>query len=530
MKGIVAGGSQQTVDAGAAMLRQGGNAVDAAVAAAFACYLGEIMLATPGGGGFALVDGPGRDPVLYDFFCSTPGQGEDRRGSGAMDFAPITVVYESGTSVYHLGRASSAVPGDIAGLTQLLADAGTMPLDAVLQPAIRLARDGFTLNDYHAYLIKLVDVIFSYDASCLQVYAPQGHWIEAGETYTNPRLAETLARIAAEGPATFYTGALAADIAADQQAHGGLITADDLAAYRVIKRQPLRFDYQGHTIYTNPPPSLGGILIAYAMQLRGRADLRRMAHNDADHAVLLAEIQRQVTVARLRDDPGALTAPEAWAAWLDGDRQASDWAAVVMALAGGGGRLRGPHEPDGPKSTTHISAIDDSGLCVGLSMTAGETAGYMVGDTGILMNNMLGEEELNPHGFHQWSPGERLPSMMAPTIVSDAGGMRLIVGSGGAARLRTAISQLLSNVLDWGLPVDQAVSRPRVHLQDDVVHLEGGYDPAEADQIEARGYDVSRWPDIAFYFGGTHVALRDGDGRFSGAGDARRGGAVAVVE
>lgn len=530
MRGIVAGGSQQTVDAGAQILRQGGNAVDAAIAAAAASYTGEIMLASPGGGGFATLKQPGQPPVVYDFFVNTPGLGEDRRGTGDLDFTPITVVYESGTSVYHLGHASSAVPGDIAGFAQILDDAGTMPLADVLQPAIRLAREGITLNRYQAYLIRLVDVIFDYDESCRRLYAPHGDWLPEGDHFASPELAHTLERIAQDGWRTFYSGELARIIADDQTTRGGLITADDLAAYRVIKRDPLRFAYKSHTIFTNPPPSSGGILIAYALALLGRADLSDLVHGDADHNALLAEIQRQVALARLRDDPAAMRESAAWVRWLSGPHVDTDWTAAEAAYRAGRARHGPGLHPPMHSSTTHISAIDETGLAVGLTTTCGESAGYAVHGTGIVMNNMLGEEELNPGGFHSYTPGTRLSSMMSPTVVSDADGMTLVLGSGGAARLRDAIFQMLSNTLDWSLPVADAVTAPRVHFDGTTLHLEGGYDAAAADELEARGYAVSRWPDIAFYYGGTHAARRDPDGTFSGAGDPRRGGAVAVVD
>lgn len=528
MKGIIAGGSPQTAQAGADILRQGGNAVDAAVAAVFASYLGDIMLATPSGGGFAILHGPGRDPVVYDFFCTTPGLGEDRRGS-EIDFAPITVIYESGTSVYHLGRASTAVHGDVAGLAQLLAEAGTMPLEAVLQPTIRLAREGFILNDYQAYLIKLVDVIFNFDPSCLGIFAPHGRWIESGERYANPWLANTLEQIATEGWQSLYTGTLAQAILADQKANGGLITADDLAAYRVIKRDPLRVATNGYTLYTNPPPSAGGILIAYALRLFGHTNRATMTHGDADHIALLAEIQHQIALARRRDRPMELPDPAAWAAWLYDD--AADWDAIAAALASGRARPT-VNETPGHTSTTHVSAIDETGLAVGITTTPGETAGYVVGDTGLLMNNILGEADLNPGGFFRFAPGVRLASMMAPTIVTDESGPRLVVGSGGSNRLRGAIFQALSNVLDWRLPIAAAVSQPRVHWEDGVLNLEGGYDPAAADALAARGYTVERWPGLNFYFGGTHAVYRAEDAgsgdALRGAGDSRRDGAVVV--
>lgn len=528
MKGIITGGSQQTVDAGAAMLRRGGNAVDAAVAAAFASFVGETILSTPSGGGFATLYTPEHDPVVYDFFCNTPGLGTDRR-SPTMDFAPITVQYESGTSVYHIGRASSAVPGNIAGLAQLLAEAGTLPLDVVIDPAIQLARDGYTLSENQGYLIQLVDVILGYDPHCATVFAPQGRLLDAGDHFQNPALAATLERIATDGWETFYTGHIADATVADQEAHGGLITAEDLASYRVIKRQPLEFAYDGYHVITNPPPSAGGILIAYMLGLFAQIDRAGMAHNSADHAALVAEVMRQTTIARYRDRPAELPDPTAWAAWLDASRMAGDLGAVRDALAAGSARSGLPEIP-GPKSTTHISVMDENGMAVGLTTTPGETAGYMVGDTGILGNNMLGEEELSPDGFHVWEPGQRLASMMAPTIVADESGARMVAGSGGAARLRSAIFHVLSNVLDWDMPLAEAVEASRVHFENDLLDLEGGFNPAAADALAARGYTASRWPDRAFYFGGTHVTLRDRAGQLQGAGDRRRGGAVALVE
>lgn len=528
MKGIIAGGSPETVAAGAEIFRQGGNAVDAIIAATFATYTSEIVLSSPGGGGYAVLSGADREPVVYDFFCDTPGRGQDRRGDG-MDFAPITVIYESGTSVYHLGWASTAVPGDVAGLAALLEDAGTMPLEAVLQPAIRLAREGFVLDKYRAYLIRLVDMIFEYHPSCMALFAPGGDWLDVGDRFANPCLGNTLERIAMEGWQALYTGSLAHEIIIDQETHGGLLTSQDLAAYRVIKRKPLKLSYKGYTVYTNPPPSSGGILIGYGLGLMQRAALDGMQHGSADHIALLAEIQRQTVAARLRDNPETLPDADAWIEWISGSHTDTAWDAITAALAAQEVR-NGPAHPHAHSATTHLSAIDETGLAVGLTTTTGESAGYVAGETGILMNNMLGEEELNPGGFHTYTSGTRMSSMMAPTLVTGPNDTLLLVGSGGAARLRDAIFQLLSNALDWQQPVQEAVDRPRVHLDGDTLHLEGGFDPAAADALETRGYTMSRWPDIAFYFGGTHVAQRDAAGRFHGAGDARRGGAVAVVE
>jgi gamma-glutamyltranspeptidase/glutathione hydrolase len=189
-----------------------------------------------------------------------------------------------------------------------------------------------------------------------------------------------------------------------------------------------------------------------------------------------------------------------------------------------------PDLPDGPRSTTHISVMDETGLAVGITTTPGETAGYTVGNTGLLMNNVLGEADLNPEGFHLWPPGARLSSMMAPTMVLQGGQTRLVVGSGGASRLRSAIVQVLSNVLDWQMPLADAVQAPRIHFEHGAIDLEAGYDPDAADILEERGYRLMRWHEKSLYFGGAHGVQRLPDGTLIGAGDDRRGGAVAVVE
>jgi gamma-glutamyltranspeptidase/glutathione hydrolase len=530
MKGVVSGGSQYTVDVGAATLRRGGNAVDAAVAAAFASFVAEAAISAPGGGGFALVNGPDRDPLIYDFFCAMPGLGREDLIPPNMDFTAVPITFEDVVEHFHVGRGATAVPGNIAGLAQLLEDAGTLPLDIVLQPAIRLAREGYTLTKGQAYLISIVGrAILCYTPGSAAIFAPEGDLLRAGDHFANPALANTFERIAVEGWESFYAGSLAELLIDEHRVYGGLITADDLDDYRVIRREPLRFSYRDYTLLTNPPPSLGGILIAYALRLLEHVDVAEHIYGDWTHIAVLAEIMRSALVARFRDHPEQLQGPDEWAAWLDGDHIETDLAEFARAVAMGP-IDRSPDLPDGPSSTTHISVMDETGLAVGITTTPGETAGYTVGNTGLLMNNILGEAEVNPDGFHMWEPGTRLASMMAPTMVVDSGDTRLVVGSGGASRLRSAMLQVLSNVLDWHMPLPDAVRAARVHFEDNRLDLEAGFDPVAADILEARGYRVTRWHEQSLYFGGTHVVGRAPDGSLIGAGDARRGGAVAVVE
>ncbi len=530
MKGMISGGSQQTVDAGAEMLRRGGNAVDAAVAAAFASFVAEAAISAPGGGGFALVSGPDHSPLVYDFFCTMPGQGREGPIPPGTEFTAVPVQFEDVVEYFHVGRGATAVPGNVAGLARLLEDAGTLPLDVVLQPAIRLAHDGFPLSRAQAYLISIVGrAILCYTPHSAAIFAPDGHLLREGERFANPALAQTFERIAIEGWESLYAGSLAELLLDEHRVYGGLITADDLDDYRVICREPLRFTYRDTTILTNPPPSLGGILIAYALQLLEYVDLSEHVYGDWNHVVVLAEIMRSALIARHRDRPGQLRTPEEWTAWLSSRQIMIDLADFARAVAEGPPDYS-PDLPDGPSSTTHISAMDENGLAVGITTTPGETAGYTVGDTGLLMNNILGEEDVNPDGLHVWTPGVRLASMMAPTMVQHGDDIHFVIGSGGASRLRSAIMQVVSNILDWNMPIAEAVRSPRIHFEHDQLDLEAGYDPDAADILEARGYRVMRWHERSLYFGGAHVVQRAPDGTLFGAGDDRRGGSVAVVE
>ena len=530
-RGIIAGGSQQTVDAGAEILRQGGNAVDAAVAAAFASFVAEGAIATIGGGGFATVAGPGREPEVYDFFVNAPGLGTDGRLPDGLDFNAVPIVFVGTTEHFHVGRGSTAVPGNVAGLAQLLAEAGTLSLADVVAPAARLARQGFILSEAQEYIIHLLTNILRYTPGCAALFAPEGRPLNAGERFANPAFAETLEHLAAQGPECFYTGDLAATIVADQQSGGGLLTAEDLARYRVVKRQPLAFTYRDHTLVTNPPPSLGGILIAYALGVLAHApSLRKLSHSSAAHVSLLAEVMRAANTARQADSPAQCITPEEWAAFLAPERLAAAWADVQRALREGPPRPVAD-DPGGPSSTTHISVLDEHGLAVSLTTTPGETGGYVVGETGMLMNNILGEADLNPDGFHRWAAGARLSSMMAPTIVLDPDGSpRVVIGSGGANRLRSAVLQVTSNLLDFGLKADKAANWARVHFENGLLDLEAGIDEVVGTVLDMRGYRVNQWEGQSLYFGGAHVVARREDGRLTGAGDRRRGGSVARVD
>lgn len=523
MNGVIAAGSPQTVEAGAQILREGGNAVDAAVAAVFASFIAEACISSIGGGGFAMVKAPDSAPTLIDFFCAYPTLSRD---PSTLDFEGVPVIFADIEGIYHVGRGSTAVPGNVAGMVHLLERFGTMSLGEVMQPAIQQARDGITLSAGQAEVLSsLVNVMRHTPENAALFFHGQGKGdlLTAGDTFSNPALAETMTLIAQQGAESFYTGVIAAAIVEDQQ-QGGLLTADDLANYRVIEREPLAFTYRGHEIYTNPPPSAGGALIAHSLKLLEQANLPTdYIHGSTEHVTLLTEVMRQTNNARADHgmDANALLA-----------RIDSDWQ-VVQQMLRDGPQVAQANGSAKLGSTTHISVIDSNGLSIGITTTPGATGGYVVGETGILMNNILGERDLNPQGFHNWNTektGKRVGSMMAPSLVESENGSLIMIGSAGSARLRSAIVQVLSNLLDWKIPLPVAVNAPRVHFQRNLLDLEAGYRVYAAAAMEARGYNIRRWSTKNLFFGGANVALRRAEGYLYGAADIRRGGAVTVIE
>ncbi len=537
MSGVIAAGHPQTAAAGAEILRQGGNAVDAAVAASFASFVAEAVLVNIGGGGMAQVYDPATgQAVVYDFFSAMPGLCRNRESlPGDIDFRQILVDFGPAQQPFYIGRGSVAVPGVVAGLCTMVAEWGNLPLTQIVDPAVRLARSGVVLNEPLGYVAGILAPILMDTPEIKKIFAPNGHVVAAGDQLRFPELANTLEQLGRQGASLFYTGSIGRQILADQQIRRGLLTELDLTSYRVYQAKPIAIDYRGYTVLLPPPSSSGGVLIAFALKLLATVSLSCLAHNSFEHVRLLAEVMRLANVARAewqndcRPDPAASPADQAACIdkFLAGSNLHRYRQQLVAALAGGKIQPE-PTLPKGPASTTHVSVADGRGMIVGITTSAGESAGFAVGNTGVTLNNMLGEIDLHPGGFHKLPPGQRLMTMMSPVLVLHQGRPILAVGSGGSNRLRTAITQVISNFIDFRLHLAEAVDAPRLHFEDQVLQLEGGISPAVADQLEAAGYTVNRWPDRNMFFGGAHAVARD-EGRWVAAGDRRRGGSIVTV-
>jgi gamma-glutamyltranspeptidase/glutathione hydrolase len=485
-KGVVAAGHPLTARAGADVLRAGGNAVDAALGAMLASFAAEALLTGLGAGGYMLVAGPDVPPTLLDFFAQAP----TRLGDGSeAELLAVDVSFGDAAQVFYIGPASCAAYGTPAGICTAARRWGSVPLEQLAEPAAQLARQGVPLNHAQAYVAEILADLLTSTPECAALWAPRGHVLREGEMLRDPALADALTRLGHEGAEPFYTGDIAVAVVDWLAERGGSLSRDDLSRYRAIEREPVRIAYRDRDILTNPPPSAGGILLAYALGMLDRQPA----------PPTLAAIVAAMAAAQSERGP----------AFLEGLSSEGYLESFIASRLG---------------STTHISVIDAAGLACSVTATNGEGSGVVVPGTGIHLNNVMGEEDLNPHGFHLHPAGRRMPSMMAPSIVLREGEVELVLGSAGSNRIRSALLQTIVGVVDHGLGARAAVEAPRVHFQDHTVFAEPGI---ELDSLDGDLQRV-RFGALNLFFGGVQAALRR-DGRLTGAGDPRRGGAAVSV-
>jgi gamma-glutamyltranspeptidase/glutathione hydrolase len=401
-----------------------------------------------------------------------------------------------------------------------------MPFGDLIAPALEFARAGVRLTPEHAYVFTILEPILTRYPETRALYAPEGRILTTGDLFRFPDLGDALERLADEGPGWLYGGEVGRQIADWVTERGGMLSAEDFAAYRVVERPPVEASYHGRQVLTNAPPSSGGILIAFALDLLERLD-EPAVFDDPDALQLLAEVMAEAGGARGPEFHDRLHEEGFVQEFLS--PAALERAAARVAGRVSRDRSVGGGEPLG--STTHISTLDGDGNAVSVTCSNGTGSGVMAPGTAVHLNNMLGEEDLNPFGFHRLAPGTRVTSMMAPTIVLRDGRAEVSLGSAGSNRLRSAILQVVRYIVGCGMDVGEAVRTGRIHYEADTLHAEPGFSPASLDELERRGFDVVRWKGLNLYFGGAQAAHHDGaTGRMSGAGDPRRGGAAVVVD
>jgi len=520
-RGIVAAGHPITAETAVAILRDGGNAFDAVLAALFSACAAEPVLASLGGGGFLLGQRPGEDPVIYDFFAHTPMQ---CNSVAEKDFRDIRVDFGTCTQKFHIGMASIATPGVIRGALCIHMDLCSMPLARLIEPAVEHMRRGVSVNETQAGIFQALHKILMDNPEVRKVFSMtpagvQGDLLKTGDVHVMPDLADTLDRLAREGDRPFYEGDVAQRIAHDCTTSGGHLGRSDLMNYQVHRRKPLQYRYRNSLVFTNPPPASGGLLVALGGNLLSSVDLSAYPLAGIKHLSLLARVIAMTSslVQSHFDDIGRATDRTGYARLLQSpflDRYQEVIRKHAVSNSG----------------TTHINVIDKHGNVACMTVSNGEGSGYVVPDTGIMLNNMLGEEDVNPAGPARWPVNKRLSSMMAPTLVLHEGGTTTALGSGGSNRIYSAILQVVSNMIDYGLPLDQAVKQARIHIERGVLNIENDVPSTVVADLESRYARVQHWPESSFYFGGVHVVGYDAARHlFFGAGDPRRGGIALLA-
>ncbi len=502
-RGCVAAGHPLTAQAGAQVLREGGNAVDAAVGAMLTSFVAEPLLTGLGAGGYLMVAGPEWEPALLDFFVEAPPRARD---GSAAELQAIDVSFGDAVQTFHIGPASCGVYGAPAGVCEAVARWGTAPLETLAAPAARLARAGVTLNHGQAYVAEILAELLLSTPECAALWAPAGQVLREGEVLHNPELGDALERLGRDGAEPFYRGDVADAVSDWVQARGGAVTRAALASYRAQQREPVRQGYRDREVLTNPPPSAGGTLLAYALGLLDR----RPAPPTLEQVVAAMEAAQ------------AERTPE----FVEGlAEEGFLWRFLAERLG------TSEHPPTDSTSaghlgaTTHISVLDGAGRACSVTCTNGEGSGVVVPGTGIHVNNIMGEQDLNPLGFHLHPAGRRMPSMMAPSIVRRAGEVELVLGSAGSNRIRSALLQTIVGVVDLGLRAPEAVRAPRVHFEEGVVYAEPGIDVRA---LAGEGRRVVGFHALNLYFGGVQ-AVQCRDGALLGTGDPRRGGVAVSV-
>ncbi len=520
-QGVVAAGHPVTAEAGAHILKDGGNAIDAAVAAVCTSFISEPVLTDAGGGGFMLIHNSAGRNMLFDGFSRMPKRSVESLIT--PDFRAIPIDFGDTIQTFHIGRASVGSPSLLAMLFEAHKRQGRLPVQVVLQPAIEAARHGVRLNELQASFIHLLEPILTAEAECKRLHTHGESLVKESDLFCNRDLANTLEMLSIDGIRDMYEGDLARAIVASVS-EDGLLSMDDMRSEQVTLRQPLSCNLFGGTLLTNPPPSSGGCLITFAAKL---LDTLMSIHPELSFSVLLAETLREASRSRGYDFDHKVYEKNMAEQFLAESR-------IQHSLEHIRRRLRGEvdtasDEPENRHgSTTHVSVVDKEGTAVSVTSSNGEGSGIVVPGTGIHLNNMLGEEDINPLGFHRLPAGTTLSSMMAPTMLIKNGRPEITLGSGGSNRLRGAILQVLSRYALMEESIHHAVFAPRLHNEGNRLDLEPeALNEESRHRLTELGWEIRNWESQSVYFGGVHAICMDEKGHLDGAGDPRRGGSIA---
>lgn len=469
----IATGNIQTTNAAAQILDEGGNAYDAILAALFMSFVCEPLLSSPGGGGYLLAHPKGDDAKIFDFFAQTPHS----KAAEEKDFYPIHGDFGATTQEFHIGMAAAAIPGIPAGIFAIHNHYGSLPLIEIADAAIKLAKQGMVVDKLHAEVIQILTPILNHSCHAKALYSNnKNQFLKQGEVKSNKHLARFITNLANKPPDWFYFDAPANDIVNDMHHNHGLLTQEDFENYQVIIREPLIRIIKDWKIITNSAPTTGGLLIT--------EQLTHAAQNNSDN-----EHHKIISAMMYADD------------------------------------LKNKQTFQSSKGTTHMSVIDADNNVASLTVSNGEGCGYVVPNSGFMLNNFLGEEDINTHGFFNFKENTRMASMMSPTIIENDE-TKIALGTGGSNRIKTAMFQVIWQIIAENKTLDQAINLPRFHYENGKLDIEKGLDQQTIKFLEQQYSNINHWQHRSLYFGGIN-AVQHGDKNLA-IGDSRRNGVGLV--
>ncbi len=459
--GKIAGGHKETVDSARNILKDGGNAFDAAVAGVFSSFVCEYLYTGAAGGGAMLACKNNGVPILFDFFVETPRIEKER----VSDFEKIIADFGDTKQSFHVGWGAVGIPGVLPGLIHIHKKLGVLPFRVLVEQAVEAGKNGSKVSKNQEYLTRVLRPVISGSKEIKNLFSKDGRFLRYGDKFYNKKLSSFLSSFLHEDPQSFYKNEVC-PLFHEAFSQGGIIGLSDLQNYEVKERTPLSKEYKQHKIFTNPAPSTGGQAILAGLDVL--AEREEVGPLELEKALLAANKKNSRTAGRLG-------------------------------------------------STTHLSIVDKENNVVSVTTTNGCGSGRTVPGTGIMPNNMLGEEHLNPEGFHAWKKQSRIPSNIAPTVLFREQKPVVALGSAGSSRIISAILCTLSNLINNKMDLASAIESPRIHIEENVLHHEpfGGSSTFSGFKTK----NVVSWEEKNMYFGGVNAA-----GEASAFGDNRRSG------
>ena len=438
----VSGGHKNTVESAYNILKLGGNAFDAAIAGVFSSMSAEYLYTGAASGGAMLVKKDGFSPLVVDFFVETPAIDPKK----VADFKTIQADFGDTKQEFNIGMGSVGIPGTLPGLIDIHKNYGSLPFAVLVEQAVDLAKNGCLISKNQEYLSSVLYPVISNSETLKSLFIKNGVLKKSGDLFINKDFSSFLEQFIYEDPEEFYKHEVC-PLLYNTIKGGGIVSLKNLQEYTPETRAPLTTQYHNHTIFMNPHPSTGGALVA-----EGLKELNKLT------AVSKQDLEKALY------------------------------------------KMRIIKEKDMVGSTTHLSVMDKKNNVASVTITNGGGAGFLIPGTGIMPNNMLGEKHLNIHGFHKWKSKQRIPSNICPTLMMDNNDKLTVLGSAGSSRIISALTSVITNLINGKMTLEAAISNPRIHLEGEILHCEPTISPTKY-----QTKDLVLWEEKSMYFGGVNA-------------------------